>query len=105
MAKGRHKPWTSEEAQELGKKYGRDGGIKSGKRRRLKRTLKEWALMLRDAPAKADPKMNMGGAVILKMYDSAIAGDVKAARLLAELQGEMVEQIAMKELPKLIDDI
>ena len=49
--------------------------------------------------------MSLGGAVALKMYDQAIAGDVKAARLLAELQGEMEEQITLKKIPKLIDDV
>ena len=33
------------------------------------------------------------GAVALRMYDEAMLGNVKAARLLAELQGEMVEQV------------
>ena len=102
MSKPRHAPFEAgEEAREMGRR----AGIKSGKVRRLKRTLREWAEIFRDTPAKADGKMTMGGAVMLKMYDAAIAGDVKAARLIAELQGEMEEQIAIKEIPKMIDDI
>jgi hypothetical protein len=41
----------------------------------------------------------------LRLYDEAMAGNVRAARLLAELQGEMEEQISIKEIPKMIDDI
>ena len=84
---------------------GRRGAAKSNKVRRLKRTMRQWAEIFRDVPTKADPRMGMGGAVILRMYDEAMAGDVKAARFLAELQGEMEEQISIKEIPKMIDDI
>ena len=102
MGKPRHEPFKpGEEAREMGRK----AGIKSGKVRRLKRTMREWAEIFRDTPTKVDPRMTMGGAVALRMYDAAMAGDVKAARLLAELQGEMEEQIAIKEIPKMIDDI
>lgn len=102
MGKPRHEPFKAgEEAREMG----RHAGIKSGKARRLKRTMREWAEIFRDTPTKADPRMTMGGAVVLSLYDSAMAGDVKAARLLAELQGEMEEQISIKEIPKMIDDI
>jgi len=94
-------PFDSETARELGRK----GGKASVKVRRLKRTMREWAEIFRDTPTRAYPRMTMGGAVALKMYDQAIAGDVKAARLLAELQGEMEEQITLKEIPKLIDDV
>lgn len=102
MAKPRHEPFKAgEEAREMGRR----AGIKSGKVRRLKRTMREWAEIFRDAPAKAEESMSMGGVVVLRMYDAAMAGDVKAARFLAELQGEMEEQIAIKEIPKMIDDI
>lgn len=94
-------PFDSSTARELGRK----GGRASVKVRQLKRTMREWAEIFRDTPTRADPRMTMGGAVALKMYDQAIAGDVKAARLLAELQGEMEEQITLKEIPKLIDDV
>lgn len=102
MGKPRHEPFKpGEEAREMGRR----AGIKSGKVRRLKRTLREWAEIFRDVPTKADPRMTMGGAVALRMYDEAMAGDVKAARFLAELQGEMEEQISVKGIPKMIDDI
>ena len=102
MGKPRHEPWKpGEEAREMGRR----AGIKSGKVRRLKRSLREWAEIFRDTPSKADPRLSMGGAVALRLYDEAMAGNVRAARLLAELQGEMEEQIAIKEIPKMIDDI
>ncbi|MBR3223064.1 MAG: hypothetical protein IKF72_12655 [Kiritimatiellae bacterium] len=102
MSKPRHEPFKpGEEAREMGRR----AGIKSGKVRRLKRTLREWAEIFRDTPTKADPRLTMGGAVALRMYDEAMLGNVRAARLLAELQGEMEEQISIKEIPKMIDDI
>lgn len=102
MSKPRHEPFKpGEEAREMGRR----AGIKSGKVRRLKRTLREWAEIFRDVPTKADPRLTMGGAVALRMYDEAMLGNVRAARLLAELQGEMEEQISIKEIPKMIDDI
>jgi len=102
MGKPRHEPFKAgEEAREMGRR----AGIKSGKVRRLKRTMREWAEIFRDTPTKTDPRMTMGGVVALRMYDEAMAGNVKAARLLAELQGEMVEQLKIKELPKIVDSI
>ena len=102
MGSPRHPPWKpGEEAREMGRK----AGIKSGKVRRLKRTLREWAEIFRDTPTRSDPKMTMGGALAPRMYDEAMAGNVQAARLLAELQGEMVEQVEVKELPKMVDSI
>lgn len=102
MSKPRHEPFKAgEEAREMGRR----GAAKTNKVRRLKRTMREWAEIFRDTPTKADKRMGMGGAVVLKMYDEAMAGDVRAARFLAELQGELEEQIAIKQIPKMIDDI
>ena len=102
MGKPRHKPFErGEEAREMGRR----GAEKANRVRRLKRTMREWAEIFRDTPTKADERMGMGGAVVLKMYDEAMTGDVRAARFLAELQGEMEERVAIKEIPKMIDDI
>ena len=46
-----------------------------------------------------------GVAATLAMFKSAQDGDAKAYKVLAELMGEMEQQITIKELPKLIDDI
>lgn len=102
MAKPRHPPFKAgEEAREMGRR----AGIKSGKVRRLKRSMREWALAFRDVADKDNPSLPMGGAVILRMYHAALKGDVKAAQFLAEIQGEMEERISVKEIPKMIDDI
>ena len=102
MSKPRHEPFKAgEEAREMGRR----GAAKTNRIRRLKRSVKEWLLGFRDTPTKADPRMTMGGAVALRLYDEAMAGDVKAARLILEAQGELEEQIAIKEIPKMIDDI
>ena len=100
--KPRHPPYKKgAEARENGRK----GGLKAGKIRRLKRSLREWAEIFRDVPTKTDPHLTMGGAVALRMYDQAISGDVRAAQFLAELQGEMEEKISVKAIPRMIDDI
>ena len=68
MGKPRHEPFKpGEEAREMGRR----AGIKSGKVRRLKRTMREWAEIFRDTPTKADPRLSMGGAVALRLYDQA----------------------------------
>ena len=73
MSKPRHEPFKAgEEAREMGRR----GAAKTNKVRRLKRTMREWAEIFRDTPTKADERMGMGGAVVLKMYDEAMAGDV-----------------------------
>ena len=91
--------------EEYTREMARKGAAASKRIRRIKKSMREWALIFRDLPSKADPKMSMAAEVILKMYNAAINGDVKAANFLAELQGEMEERVSIKELPKLIDDI
>ncbi len=83
------------------------GGKACAKARLLRRTMREWALAFRDAPAKSrdDPTLTMGGEVVRRMYANANEGDVRAAEFLAKLQGEMVERVETAEVPKLVDDI
>ena len=98
----RHPPFKAgEEAREMGRR----AAAHCNKIRRLKKTMRQWAEIFRDTPSKADPNMTMGAAAVLKMYNAAIKGDVRAAQFLAELQGEMEAQVSIKELPKMIDDI
>lgn len=81
------------------------GGKAAGEKKRLMKTMKEWAIIFRDTPMKEDPRLTMGGAVALRMYHEAVNGDVRAAEFLSRLQGEMVEKVETTEVPKLIDDI
>lgn len=73
------------------------------------RTLRDAAEAIRGMP-QVDRKGNPTGfsegvAATLAMYKAAQDGDPKAYKVLAELMGEMEQKIAIKELPKLIDDI
>lgn len=80
---------TSETARETGRK----GGKASGVARRLKRTMREWAEIVRDAPAPDEirarfPGMTNAGAAVVAMFTESMSGNVSAFRALAELMGE-----------------
>lgn len=97
----RHPPFGGSEASEAGRRGGRANGVK----RRQKKAMREWALVMRDLPTADDPNLSQGAAVIRRMYEEAMAGDVKAASFLSELMGEMERKIEIKAVPKLVDDI
>jgi hypothetical protein len=100
----KHPPFEkgSKEAKEASKK----AVAARRKKMELKRQMKDWAIIFRDTPTKEDPNLTMGGAVVLEMYQAAIfKQDVKAAHFIAELLGELVEQVDIKNLPILRDDI
>lgn len=69
------------------------------------RTLREAAMALRDLPSDAWPEMSNGVAAVMGLYRAASAGDARALRVLAELQGELVEKVQVKNVPTLRDDI
>ncbi|MGN0851843.1 MAG: hypothetical protein ACI4Q3_00535 [Kiritimatiellia bacterium] len=81
------------------------GGKACAEKKRLMKTMREWAVIFRDTPMKDDPRLTMGGGVALRMYHAALEGDVRAAEFLSRLQGEMVEKVQNVEPPKLVDDI
>ena len=88
---------SSEEAARKGKK----GGIASGKARRAKRTMREWAKVIGEMAlpgAKAPDGTQLKGAtldggVVLSLYQKAVKGDTKAAATLMKLRGELVEKV------------
>lgn len=80
-------PRTSDEARERG----RNGGIASGKARREKRSLLNWALAMRDErnPDKnAKPDDTQAAAAVAAMYREARHGNVSAFRALCDLMQE-----------------
>lgn len=104
---------TSEEARKNGKK----GGIASGKARRAKRSMREYAQMYGELPLakgkEKDPKTSadiaksnptMDGAVVAKLYEMASRGNLKAIDILIHLKGQnaptevKVETVAPEEM-------
>lgn len=90
----------------------RKGARKSNEVQARKRTMKEWAEMygaLTVHPGKAkDPKNGeeirdanptLDGAVIGAMYARALKGDVRAANFLAQMKGQIGEEITVRADP------
>jgi len=73
------------------------------------RTLREAAEAIRGMPLLdkrgRETGFTEGVAATIAMYKAAQAGDAKAYKVLAELMGEMEQNINIKELPHLVDDI
>lgn len=92
-----------------GEKRTVEAAKKGGAARREKclryRTLKEAAEALRDVPSNNWPEMSNGVAAVFGVYKAASEGDAKALKVLAELQGELVEKLKVENVPILQDDI
>ena len=77
------------------KERGRKGGKASGRARSVKRSMRQWAEMMRDMPAPAETRAEFGeeltqaGASVAAMYRASVGGDVRAFRAIAELLGEL----------------
>lgn len=69
------------------------------------KTLREAAEALRDLPANNWPEMSNGVAAVFGVYKAASEGDARALKVLAELQGELVEKLQVENVPILQDDI
>ena len=88
---------TAEEAR----KKGRAGGLKSGAARREKRSMKRWAEIIgemafpgvKTPDGKEVPGATADGAMVMSLYRKAVAGDARAARLLMDLRGELVQKV------------
>lgn len=80
---------------------GRAGGIASGKARREKKSLQDWArdILAMDLPVKAPdgsvvPGSNVGTAIVMEQVKRSLKyGDTKAAKFVASLLGEMQTDI------------
>ena len=84
------KRFTNDTAREKGRR----GGVASGEARRVKRTMREWAELMRDNPAPDDVRKALGddltqaGAAVAAMYTASMSGNVQAFRALSDLLGE-----------------
>ena len=95
------------------KEKARKGGKKSQEAQIKKRTMREWAEMLGELPVRKedrlkDPKsadtikdanLTMDGQVIAAMYAKASKGDVRAVNFLAQLKGQLQEEITVHTDP------
>lgn len=90
----------------------RKGGKASQAAQIKKRTMREWAQMYGELPlhpgkmkdAKSaegikDANPTMDGAVLAAMYNRAIKGDVRAANFLAQMKGQLTEDITVHTDP------
>ena len=68
---------------------GRAGGLRSAQVRAEERALAEWAAQIGGMTAKRRGGACNAEAVVRKLYKMAIHGSLSAARLLAEMMGEL----------------
>jgi hypothetical protein len=112
-------PFTSDQSREEAAANGRKGGIASGVAKRKKRTLREIAEMIGSMPTKNpktiaimekagfDPEeMTNDMATMLAMQLKSQAGDVSAAKLLAEMRGQYSTRVEVEPVqPKPLIDL
>lgn len=90
----------------------RKGAIKSNEAQKRKRTMREWAQLYGELPLHEgkvkDPKTadgirdanpTMDGAVMAAMYGKAAKGDVRAASFIAQMKGQLAEEITVHTDP------
>lgn len=112
-------PFTSDQSREKAAANGRKGGIASGVAKRKKRTLRELAEIIGSMPTK-NPKtiaimekagfkpeeMTNDAATMLAMQLKSQAGDVSAAKLLAEMRGQYSTRVEVEPVqPKPLIDL
>lgn len=90
---------SPQEAHEENTENGRKGGIISGERRREKKRMREWAEVLGAMPTKItapdgeEIDADNFAAVVNAQIEKAKKGDTQAAKFIAELMGEMEQNI------------
>lgn len=84
------------------KAKGRRGGIASGKARRAKKTMREWAEIIGsiEVPVTQPDGTALDGGdldagIVMAQYRKAHKGDTKAAEFLAKLKGAMEDKVAV----------
>ena len=91
---------SKKEARALGKK----GGIASGIARREKKTLRERLLLMgeQEITNAKGVTMQREDVIALQVSQKAASGDLKAARLYAELTGQLVQKIDVDTNPPIV---
>lgn len=92
----------SQRTEMKAKELSRKGGIASGKARRRKKTMREWAEVFGAlgievaTPGGKKKKTDFDGAVVFGQYQAAIKKhDTKAAQFLAQLKGELEDKVTV----------
>ena len=93
-----------------GEKRTRDAAAKGGRAAKAvnleRRTLREWAELLRDAQAPGKGKLTNGQKAVLAMFKAAGKGSPKAFAVLADVLGERKAALSIGlDLPTIIDDV
>ena len=88
------KHFTSDQSRDEAVKNGKKGGKASGKARREKRDMKAELLLVMDEliTDKSGKKVTPRKAISLTLLKKALAGDLKAIKLLLEIIGEMPKE-------------
>lgn len=93
----------SERTEEEQKRIRTAGGIASGEARRRKKAMKEWAEIIGALPARVvcpDGKgledADLDADVVMQQYRAAHNGSTKAAQFIANLKGEMSQNINLE---------
>ena len=79
-------------------KKGRAGGIASGASRRRAKSMRQWAKVLAKegmritTPEGKEIEGDIAGGIVIAQMRKAAKGDTKAAKFVADLLGELVEQ-------------
>lgn len=98
------RPFKKGEAR--AKAAGRKGGKAVQAANLERRTLREWAEMLRDEQAPGKAKLTNGQKAVLAMFKAAGKGSPKAFAVLADVLGERNAALSIGlELPTLVDDV
>ena len=93
----------SERSPEERKRIQRKGVEAARKAAHLKKSRREWAELIGSLPirvVKPDGEAlegaDLDGAVVMQLYRDALAGQVKAARLILELRGDLEQNINLR---------
>lgn len=98
------RPFKKGEAR--AKAAGRKGGKAVQAANLERRTLREWAELLRDAQAPGKGKLTNGQKAVLAMFKAAGKGSPKAFAVLADVLGERKAALSIGlDLPTIIDDV
>ena len=93
-------PVSSRTSSEL-REQTRKGGIASGVARRERKALRERLALIADEVItnKAGEKAEAEDVIAMQLRNKAIAGDLKAIRLYAELTGQLVQKLEVEATP------
>lgn len=91
---------TNRLTEEEQREFARKGGLASVEARRRKKAMKEWAEIIGALPidvvgpdGKKIEDADLDAAAVMAQYRKASKGDTRAARLILDLRGELVQRV------------